>query len=265
MSSYLGNIVTFLRSVTSISFHDRIYMGNDINAIDTAYSETENHKASMFFVPGETLPSSGEMAYFLETNYFKAYLFLPVEDDVSATDAWEVAKNASSQVTVYISNWTDASKVKFLGGREFRVGRGYYIYVTSYCVDSTFNSYNPGVTPITYYKFEGETDGTATYTKYVFSNCVIDETGALSRNVVGIYNSSSCEVVISSFSNGSITGFTPTNKDFFVVGQIYDNSITSKADAVAAGHKVYEVNLWKDYYIERTFGRTPIGRRIVGA
>ena len=49
MSSYLGDIVQYIRGINYIPFRDRIYLGNDINAIDIAYSETENHKLSVFF------------------------------------------------------------------------------------------------------------------------------------------------------------------------------------------------------------------------
>ena len=261
MSSYLGNIVQYIRGVNALSFKNSIYMGNDINAIDTAYSETENHKLSVFFVPGDTTTSS-DAGTLLETNYFKAYIFVPVEEDVAATDGWEEAINAGNTMTRYLTGTTaGVNKLRYLGGREFRVGRGYYIYVLSYSIDTVPGGGFSGGRQITYFVYAGETDGTATYTRKWIDNCAVDENYSLSRVVAGTYRSFGCEVLV-----GPQVGFglnlTPTYKDWFVIGSA-PNNINSKADAVAAGLKVYEVNQWKEFFGE--INNVWLGMRIVGA
>lgn len=260
MSSYLGDIVQYIRNNGDASFKDRVFMGNDINAIDVAYSETENHRLSVFFVPGDTAPGNGDAGKFYETMFFKAYIFVPVEDDVAATDGWEVAINCGKMLTENLNNvHTALNRVEFLGGREFRVGRGYYIYVQSYSVDiRTYAS--PGKDIITYYRFMGEVDGVASYSKSIFFDCLANREYSLSRNTIGVYNSFGCELFIP-WGNEM---YEPTHKDFFIVQLVNGDFVTSKAVAVAAGYRVYEVNGWQDYYSNNS-NREFIGRRIVGA
>ena len=256
MSSYLGDIVQYIRGVSAISFRNNIYMGNDINAIDTAYSDTQNHKLSVFFVPAETTVGSGEEGKLIQTKYFNAYIFVPVEEDVAATDGWEQAINAGNTMNSYLVNTTvGVNKLKYISGREFRVGRGYYIYVMAYSID-TLVSGSIGSQTVSYFKYTGETDGSATYTKSVLSNCSTDENYAISRMVLGTYRQYGCEVIVS----GSTT-INPTHKDWFVIGT-YTGSY-NKAAAIAAGKRVYEVNQWKIFYGDAN--GTRIGTRIVGA
>lgn len=262
MSSYLGDIVQYIRGINYIPFRDRIYLGNDINAIDIAYSETENHKLSVFFVPSDTTTSTGEAGRLLETNYFKAYVFVPVEDDVAATDGWETAIDAGGKMNQYLSNTTvGVNNLKYLGGREFRVGRGYYIYVFSYSIDTVPGGGFSGGQTITYFVYNGETDGTATYTKRTINNCDVDENYALLRVVNGVYRSYGCNVLVGPQVMHGLN-LSPTHKDWFVVGGGI-SEVSSKSEALARGLRVYEVNQWKAFFGETN--NAWLGMRIVGA
>lgn len=261
MSSYLGDIVQYVRNLSYLDFHDSVYMGNDINAIDTAYSDVENHKFTIFFVPEDTATTTSGTGLPLETKYFKAYMFIPVEDDVSATDGWELAQNIGGRLTAQLRTYNGlTNKIKYLGGRDFRVGRGYYIYVLSYSVDILIDNVSPGGDMITYFNHTGEIDGSATYTKRMYANTATNEKFALSRMVNGIYRAFGCEVIVGTNGNQLLD---PTDKDWFVMGWLQDNTITTKQQAMDAGWRVYEVNQWEVYYGE-TSSTTKIGIRLVG-
>lgn len=253
--SYLSNIVQYARNVGSITFHNNIYMGNDINAIDTAYSDTENHKLSAFFVPAETAITNDESGVFVDTNYFNIYIFVPIEDDVSATDGWEEAKTAAEMIRSGLrTKYFSGSNIKYISEREFRVGRGYYIYLLSCSIDMPKS--NPTCfQTITYFKYTGETNGSATYDTTVISNCSIDENYAISRMVNGTYRAYGCSVVI-----GLSLEINPTHKDWFVIGNYIGEH--NKPAAIANSNRVYEVNEWKIY--SKDNGER-MGIRIVGA
>lgn len=257
--SYLGDIVAYIRTTSSISFKDNVYLGNDINAIDTAYSESDNHKLSAFFVPADVQNTYGEYADLIQTHYFNAYIFVPVGDDIGATDGWELAIGAAQDLNLWVQATTvGVNKVKCLSEREFRVGRGYYIYVVSYSVDTRMTSGFAGGQAITYYKYTGEIDGTATYSSKILTHCKVDENFALSRTVNGIYRSFGCQVLLGPLLSSQ--RIDPTYKDWFIVYATYDN--LSKAEAIARGYRVYEVNEWKKYYGE--IDDAYLGMKIIG-
>lgn len=251
--TYLEQIVKYARGLSGVSFRNNIFMGNDINAIDVAYSDTENHKLSAFFVPAETISKSGEMGQLVDTKFFNIYIFVPVEEDVAATVAWETAINASQVLIANMkSHYFNKFAIKFLSSREFRVGRGYYIYVMNCSIDTLSGSEFRRT--ITYVKYKGETNGAATYAVTKLSSCTVDENFALNRMVNGIYRNFGCEVII-----GQGVTINPTQKDWFVVDNYQGNY--TKADAIASGSRVYEVNQWKKYWSD---DESVIGIRLIG-
>lgn len=260
--SYLGDIVKSVRQ-SGLSFRNDVYMGDDINAIDVAYSETQNHKLSVFFVPSDTKVGDGEFGRLVETRYFNAYLFVPVENDIAATDGWELATDSAASLTSTVVSLTPAGaieRIKPESSREFRVGRGYYIYMVAYAVQYV-NAYPVDGKTVHYYKYTGETSGTATYTHTAINYCVTDENFALSRNVKGIYRNYGCEALLPA-NTGISSAINCSQKDWFIVGGTPGLSITSKSAALAAGFRVYEVNQWKSF---ADVGGTFVGMRIVGA
>ena len=256
--TYLEQIVRYVRS-SSLSFHNEVYMGNDINAIDTAYSETQNHKVSVFFVPSDTVTGSGDFGRLIEKRHFNAYIFVPVEEDVASTEGWETATDVVDSLTGYIMGMTPSgavSRIRPENSREFRAGRGYYIYLVVYSLEFV-NSNITDTKTVNYFRYTGETNGVATYTKQTLNYCTTDENFSLFRTVNGIYRSYGCEVLAKISSN-----LNCTQKDWFIVGDNPGSSITSKSAALAAGFRVYEVNQWKLFY---DISNYVVGIRFVGA
>lgn len=258
--SYLSDIVQYIRNTSDIRFKDRVYMGNDINAIDTAYSDSENHKLSAFFVPADAQSTYSEFAYLIETYYFNAFIFVPIGDDVGATDGWETAISAARELSNWVQNTTfGVNKVRCLSEREFRVGRGYYIYMVSFSIDTLASSGYTGSRGVAYFSYDGETNGNARYTRRLLTDCKVDENFALSRTVNGIYRSFGCEVLLR--QSLELPRITPTYKDWFVLGPTFE--VQTKAEAIAKKCRVYEVNEWKEYYGE--IHNVYLGMRIIGA
>lgn len=244
MSSWLSTLAGDVKrdGIVKQYCENRVFVGNDINLIDTAYSETEDKKVSMFFVPGDT--SVIEPAPGLQYNVrrFYVYLFIPCENDLDGIPAWELAtETLCHSIENYVSVY--APNCSYVGSRTYRQGRGYYIYV--YEFESLLNSSVGGSLKeyINLFRYTGESNGEAQY--YLHRNMygVVDDSRATNTSVNGKDNN----FMIKIYVDYNVTAYNNMNqKSFVIVGGYNDNPpYASKKDAKESGEKVYEVVSWR--------------------
>lgn len=243
MSSWLSTLARNVKSAYYIKQYceDRVFVGNDINLIDTAYSETEDKKVSMFFVPGDVTVEEPVKGVLYNVRRFYVYLFIPCQNDLDGIPAWELAtETLGSNIENYVSAHAPSSA--YIGSRVYRQGRGYYIYVYEF-TSSTPNSAAGGAKiRWSLFRYTGESNGEAQYYLHRNLYSVIDDSRATNTSVNGKDNN----FMVKIYTDYNLTIYEGMNqKSFVIVGAYNDNPpFASKKEAKDAGKIVYEVVSW---------------------
>lgn len=243
MSSWLSDIANYVKGAESVTRYcgDRVFVGNDINLIDTAYSDTGDYKASIFFVPGDVTVGDSVGAIQYNVRRFYAYVFVPTENDLDCIPAWEfVTGTLGSDIESFVC--VSGHNCKFVSSRVYRQGRGYYIYVYEFSSLSKSNNDLMVEGYMSLFRYTGEIDGEAQYVFHRNILCVFDKSRGTNISVGGIDNNFVYTFYIE-YDNELFFGMN--QKSFVITGTFNRQPFASKAEAKDAGFDVYEVVSWK--------------------
>ena len=253
--SWLTDIVRDINSIVGDDLGGRIYIGSDINAIDTAYSESGNHNTCLFAVPLDTTYASDANSMFIKKR-FACYIFVPKSDDPDGVDAWEICDDLAGRIADGLMDNGVETETEFLSGRVFREGRGYYIYVCEFAT-TIINGSTSGKSRVALYLYNGEVDGTAMYEKRLYTGCKVSKTYGVTRNTQGVDDNYTVSIFMPESEKLDIG-----QKSWVIVDGIgnVDKDYASQSLAETDGSRPFEINSWN--YVK--LGETIVGIEVNG-
>ena len=252
--NYLTEITGYLRENLGTEWANRVYRSANINVVDDAYSANNSeYLFSAFLLPLDITTGTTDDGLSAKIHRFGVYLFVPNSDNQDGVPAEEACETAEKQITGLLSEYSPSGgveNIQFSSAREYRYGRGYYIYEIQYQFAAFDSSAYQGNKTLRFYHAVMEnSDMSYTYTNILMSNCYVDRTHGVTRGVDGLstnntitirYSGSSLYAFATNIFNNSLGGH-----DYVV---LHDDVINGKQNAIDAGYEVFEINTIQRYF-----------------
>ena len=244
--SYISDITTYLRGAITGEWATSIYRVNNINVADDAYSDNTQHRLTAYVVPLDTALSATESGAPSVLNRFAVYLFVPRANDQEASDSWDICNDAKDALIDALSSYSPTNaldQVSFAGAREYRWGRGYYIYEIMFQFNGLNTSAFSGITDIViYWPISQAADMSYVYETQFITDCFVDRSHGVSRDMRGLRTNNEFTARFLGDAPSLLRGH-----DFVVIGK-NDVIYKDKQSAIDAGREVFQLNGITRYY-----------------
>lgn len=247
MNNYIVEITKHLRDNLGTDWASRVYRSANINVVDDAYSANNvEYLFSAYVLPIDTTTGTTTDGVSTIIKRFGIYLFVPNSDSQDGSDAFDVCNDAQDKITSLLSKFIPSDgleEIEFSSGREYRYGRGYYIYELQYQYAVLAESAFSGNVNLVIYHAKGETtDGNYEYDTQYIKGCYASRQLGVNRDNTGLRTGNSLTARFEGDATLLLGGH-----DFCVIG---DDSViyTDKQSAIDAGREVYEINTVRRYY-----------------
>lgn len=255
--NYLAEITKYLRENLNTTWANRVYRSANINVVDDAYSANSvEYLFTAFLLPLDVTTGTTDEGLSAKIYRFGVYLFVPNGNNQEGTPAEEQCEEAEQQITALLESYipTDGvEEVQFSSAREYRYGRGYYIYEIQYQYAAFDKAGFEGNTTITLYHAVSENnDLTYGYAARIpLEKCYVDRQHGINRNPDGLAHNDIitiryCGNNLGFFSGDSWRTDELAGHDFVVVGDYY--GLAKKQEIITAGYEVFEINTVKRYF-----------------
>lgn len=252
--NYLTEITGFLRTNLNTSWANRVYRSANINVVDDAYSANNSeYLFSAFLLPLDVTTGTSDDGLSAKIHRFGVYLFVPNSDNQEGTPAEEACETAEQQITALLQGYSPTGgieNIQFSSAREYRYGRGYYIYEIQYQFAAFDDSAYTGTYDIRFYHATTENaDMTYNYTNVLLQDCYIDRNHGVNRGVDGLSTNNTitiryCGSNLSTFAT-DLFNSTLGGHDYVVLSETVVNG---KQAAIDAGYEVFEINTIQRYF-----------------
>lgn len=253
--NYLAEITKYLRENLNTTWANRVYRSANINVVDDAYSANSvEYLFTAFLLPLDVTTGTTDEGLSAKIYRFGVYLFVPNGDNQEGTPAEEQCEEAEQQITALLKTFipTDGvEEVQFSSAREYRYGRGYYIYEIQYQY-AIFNTDDfTGNYTLSFYHANVENqDMSYGYEKTLLTECYVDRQHGINRSPDGLAHNNVitiryCGEHVGLFSNADLRINNVAGHDFVVLGDV---NTTNKQTAINAGYEVFEINTIRPYF-----------------
>ena len=160
---------------------------------------------------------------------FGVYLFVPNGNNQEGTPAEEQCEEAEQTITALLKGYIPAGaveEVQFSSAREYRYGRGYYIYEIQYQFAIFDESEFTGNYTLSFYHANIENqDMTYGYEKTLLTECFVDREHGINRSPDGLAHNDIitiryCGEHVDLFSSADLRINTVAGHDFIVLGDV---------------------------------------------
>lgn len=252
--NYLSEITGYLRSNLGTEWANRVYRSTNINVVDDAYSANNTeYLFTAFLLPLDVSTGVTDEGLSAKIHRFGVYLFVPNSDNQEGTPAEDACETAERQITQLLSEYIPTGcieNIQFASAREYRYGRGYYIYEIQYQFSVFDKSEYVGNNNIRFYHAHTENlDMTYTYTSVLLESCFVDRMHGVSRSADGLSTNNTITI---KYSGSNIDTFATDLFNTVLGGHDYvvlnSNVINGKQAAIDAGYEVFEINTIQRFF-----------------
>lgn len=253
--NYLTEITGYLRENLNTDWASRVYRSANINVVDDAYSvNSVEYLFSAFLLPLDITTGVTDDGLSAKIHRFGVYLFVPNADNQEGTPAEEQCADAEKNITALLQSYIPTGgveEVQFLSAREYRYGRGYYIYEIQYQYATFDDSDFTGNYTVSFYHATTQNiDMTYNYERTVLKECYVDRQHGVSRSQDGLATNNIitiryCGENVSVFDNSNLRIGTLAGHDFVILGDVI---VAGKQEAINGGYEVFEINTIRPYF-----------------
>lgn len=252
--NYLSEITGYIRSNIGTEWANRVYRSANINVVDDAYSANNSeYLFTAFLLPLDVSTGTTDDGLSAKIYRFGVYLFVPNSDNQEGTPAEDACETAEKQLTNLLSGYSPTGgieNIQFSSAREYRYGRGYYIYEIQYQFPILDESEYTGDTDLVFYHATGEnSDMTYIYKNILLESCYVDKLHGVSRSADGLSTNNSITI---RYAGSNLSEFATDlfnsnygGHDYVVLNSIV---ISGKQAAIDAGNEVFEINTIQRFF-----------------
>ena len=253
--NYLAEITGYLRENLNTDWASRVYRSANINVVDDAYSANSvEYLFTAFLLPLDITTGTTDDGLAAKIHRFGVYLFVPNGNNQEGTPAEEQCEEAEQQITALLKSFIPSGaveEVQFSSAREYRYGRGYYIYEIQYQFAVFDESEFTGNYTLSFYHANNQNiDMSYSYEKTTLTECYVERQRGVTRTQDGLaYNDiitiRYCGENVGYFDNADLRINNIAGHDFIIIGDV---NVTNKHEAISAGYEVFEINTIRPYF-----------------